>query len=257
MNIIHALILGVVEGLTEFLPISSTAHLALFSNFILHIPNNNFSKTFEIFIQLGAILAVVVIFWKKIWRWEMIKKLTVAFIPTAIIGYLMYNAIKGFLLESYMVMAWSLLIGGCAIVLFELYYSKKFLAKNDPEKLTYVQCFFIGLFQSVAVIPGVSRSAATIIGGLAMGLKRKTIVEFSFLLAIPTILAASLFDLYKNIGTFSTKDGGLLVIGFLVSFLVALGVIKFLLKYIQKHDFKVFGIYRILLALLLIFFLLV
>ncbi|MEI7451930.1 MAG: undecaprenyl-diphosphatase UppP [Candidatus Falkowbacteria bacterium] len=256
MNVIHALILGVIEGLTEFLPISSTAHLALFSNFILHIPSDNFSKTFEIFIQLGAILAVLVVFWKKFWHLEMIKKLIVAFIPTAIIGLLMYHILKTFLLSTFMLMAWSLLIGGCAIILFELYYAKKFFAKNDPEKISYKQCLFLGLFQSIAIIPGVSRSAATIIGGLGMGLKRETVVEFSFLLAVPTILAASLLDLYKSAGAITVNQGELLVIGSLVAFVVALGVIKFLMAYIRKHDFKAFGIYRIILGLLLIMFIL-
>jgi undecaprenyl-diphosphatase len=256
MNFIHALILGVVEGLTEFLPISSTAHLALFSNFILHIPSDNFSKTFEIFIQLGAILAVVVIFWKKFWHWEMIKKLFVAFIPTAIIGLLMYNIVKNVLLGSYMVMAWSLLIGGCIIVLFELFYKKKLLATSNPEKISYKQCLYIGLFQSIAIIPGVSRSAATIIGGLWMGLKRETIVEFSFLLAVPTMLAASGLDLVKSAKTISSSEIGLLVIGFLAAFVVAIVVIKFLMKYIRKHDFQAFGIYRIILGLLIVGFIL-
>jgi len=256
MNIFHALILGLVEGLTEFLPISSTAHLTLVSNFILRIPNNDFSKTFEIFIQLGAILAVLVFFWKKFWRLEMIKKLIVAFIPTSIIGLLMYDVVKGFLFGSYMVIAWSLLIGGCAIVLFELYYNKKFFAKNDPEKISYKQCFFIGLFQSIAVIPGVSRLAATIIGGLWLGLKRETIIEFSFLLAVPTIFAASFFDLYKSAKLITPSQSGLLIIGFLTSFLVALLVIKFIMKYIKKHNFKPFGIYRIALGLLIVLLLL-
>jgi undecaprenyl-diphosphatase len=257
MTIIHSLILGIVEGITEFLPISSTAHLALVSNFILRIPTTEFSKSFDIIIQLGAILAVLSLYWKKFLDWEVIKRLFVAFVPTAIIGLIFYKLVKGFFLESYMVIIWSLIIGGCLLMVFELFHKEKLLASDEIKKISYKKCLLIGLFQSLAIVPGVSRAAATIVGGLILGLKRRAIVEFSFLLAVPTMAAATALDIYKSVHNFTKHESGLLLIGFLTSFVVAIGAIKFLLQYIQKRDFKPFAIYRIVIGLFFLWLLFV
>jgi undecaprenyl-diphosphatase len=221
----------------------------------LHIPDTAFLKSFEIIIQLGAIVAVVVLYWKTLWKMETIKKLIVAFIPTGIIGLLLYRVVKTYLLESLSLVVWMLLLGGIALVLFEYWYGKR-NNEEASEVLTYKQSFYIGLFQALAIVPGVSRSAATIVGGLSLGLKRSTIVEFSFLLAVPTMLAATLLDLYKNSGTFSVHDIGILSVGFVTAFLVAMGSIVFLLRYIRKHTFTPFGMYRIAVAVACLLFVL-
>lgn len=241
--------LGAVEGITEFLPISSTGHLILTAN-ILHIVQTDFVKSFEIFIQLGAILAIVVLYWRKIFlNKKIFLRICAAFIPTAVIGLALYSVIKHYLIGNTAVVLWSLGIGGIAIILFEHFYGKKERATiGDLELITYKQAVLIGVFQSIAVIPGVSRSAATVIGGLWLGLSRKTIVEFSFLLAVPTMAAASGLDLLKSSGGFSTHEIGLLALGFITSFVFALVAVKFLLKYIQNHTFAPFGVYRIILA---------
>ncbi|MCX6713307.1 MAG: undecaprenyl-diphosphate phosphatase [Candidatus Vogelbacteria bacterium] len=255
MGFLHSIILGIVEGITEFLPVSSTGHLILASQ-LLRIGESDFVKSFEIIIQLGAILAVVVLYWKKLWNWETIKKLLVAFLPTAIIGLALYKIVKTYLLGNTAVVLWSLFLGGFALIIFELWYEHCHLGarlpKGEKEALppSYRQAVAIGLFQSIAIIPGVSRSAATIVGGLWLGLSRATIVEFSFLLAVPTMLAATGLDLIKNYQSFSADQFGSLTVGFVVSFLVALAAIKFLLNYIRKYDFIPFGIYRIILALI-------
>ncbi len=254
MNILHSIVLGILEGITEFLPISSTGHLIIAGR-LLHLPDTAFLKSFEIIIQLGAILAVVVLYWKTLWKMETIKKLIVGFIPTGIIGLLLYKVVKMYLLESLSLVAWALLIGGIVLIAFEYWYGKRD-NKEASEVVSYKQAFYIGLFQSLAIVPGVSRSAATIIGGLSLGLKRSTIVEFSFLLAVPTMLAATLLDLYKNSGAFSVHDIGILGMGFVTAFVVAMGSIVFLLKYVRKHNFVPFGMYRIVLAIVCLLFLL-
>ena len=257
MNFIHALVLGIVEGITEFLPISSTAHMIIAGK-LMALPETDFLKTFEIFIQLGAILSVVVLYWKRIWQnFSLIWKLAAAFIPTAIIGLLMYKIVKSFLMESLPVIGAALLVGGIVLIVFEKWYAKKrpAEAKNNErslDKITYKQAVILGVAQSFAIIPGVSRSAATIIGGLALGINRRTIVEFSFLLAIPTMLAASALDLYKSPGALHGGHTGLLAIGFIAAFITAILGIKFFVKYIQKNDFKGFGWYRIALGALVL-----
>lgn len=259
MTIIQALVLGIVEGLTEFLPISSTAHLLIAGEF-LKIPSSEFLKTFTISIQVGAILAVIVLYWKRIFsNLNIIWRLTAAFIPTAIIGLIFYKIVKNYLMESLFIIAISLFIGGIIIILFENWYAKKHL-NLDPNsnsdlnlnKITYQQALILGTVQALAMIPGVSRSGATIIGGLAQGINRRTIVEFSFLLAIPTMLAATALDLYKNQSIFN--DGQIIVwlVGFVTSFITAIIGIKFLIKYIQKNDFKIFAWYRIVLSLIIL-----
>ena len=253
MSIFDAAILGIVEGITEFLPISSTGHLILTSE-LLHITQSEYLKSFEIAIQLGAILSVIVLYFKKFLQIELLKKLFVAFLPTAVIGLLLYKVLKTYLLGNDIVVLTSLFLGGIALIGFELLHQKPLEATADLENISYRQSFLIGLCQSVAIIPGVSRSAATIIGGLFLGLERKTIVEFSFLLAVPTMLAATGLDLIKNAGSFSASEFGTLAVGFVVSFIVALGSIAFLLRFIQKNTFIPFGIYRIVAALLFFFF---
>ena len=246
---IAVVILAVVEGITEFLPISSTGHLILTAK-LLGVAQSEFTKSFEIFIQLGAILSVVVVYWKhlisgnKIW-----KQLLVAFAPTALFGLLFYKIIKRYLLSSNMVVLWSLFIGGLFLIIFELFYREKEDAVGELSSVSYPQALTIGLFQSVAMIPGVSRAAATIVGGLVVGLKRKTIVEFSFLLAIPTMLAATALDLFKSAQVFKPEQFVSLGAGFVISFLVAIVAIKFLLSFIKHHSFILFGVYRIAIAL--------
>jgi len=249
MNFLQATILGIVEGITEFLPVSSTAHLILVSD-ILKLAQTEFLKSFEIVIQLGAILAVIFLYRKNLWNLETIKKLIVAFIPTGFLGLIFYKVIKTYLLGNTAVVLWSLSLGGLALIFFERWHKKRGCVASNIEEISYKHCFYIGFFQSIAMIPGVSRSAATIIGGLALGLKRKTIVEFSFLLAVPTMLAATALDLLKNASNFSLSEAHLLLVGFFVSFVMAIIGIKFLLAYIQKKSFTLFGVYRIILVIL-------
>ncbi len=250
MDLLSALILGVVEGVTEFLPVSSTGHLILTARF-LGLSQTEFLKSFEITIQLGAILAVVVVYARSLLvRVEVLKRLLAAFIPTGVVGLVLYKFIKKFLLGNVPVVVASLFLGGLFLVLFEKFYREEAGGKDDLSRLSYRDAVLIGLCQSLAMVPGVSRSAATIIGGLLLGLHRKTIVEFSFLLAIPTMLAASAFDLLKSAGDLSLGEGALssLAVGFVSSFVVAMMSIKFFLHFIQRHNFTIFGFYRILAA---------
>ena len=242
--------MGIVEGITEFLPISSTGHLILTSR-LLNIAQSSFLSSFEIAIQLGAILAVVLLYWRSlILEKEVLKRVIAAFIPTAVIGLIFYKAIKHVLMGSELVVVWSLLIGGVILIVFELFYRERKDSLEDISALSYKQAVLIGIFQSFAMVPGVSRSAATIIGGLSLGLRRKTIVEFSFLLAVPTMAAAAGLDIVKNAASFSADQIGLLTIGFLVAFFIAIIIIKFLLYFIKNHNFIVFGIYRVAVAVL-------
>jgi undecaprenyl-diphosphatase len=248
MTILQSLILGIVEGVTEFLPISSTGHLILAGE-LLKIGQSNFAKSFEIIIQLGAIFSVVVLYWKSFLHIENLKKLVVAFIPTGIIGLALYKVVKKQLIGNQSVVLWALILGGAALIIFEFWHKESEETTDSIARVSYKQSLCIGLCQSIAIIPGVSRSAATIIGGLLAGLTRKTIVEFSFLLAVPTMLAASGLDLLKNADSFSKNQLGVLAVGFVVSFVTAMVSIKFLLSFIKKHNFIPFGIYRILLTL--------
>jgi undecaprenyl-diphosphatase len=248
MDYIQAIILGIVEGITEFLPISSTGHLILTSH-LLKLTQTEFLKTFEIAIQLGAILAVVVLYWRSLFtNLEVLKRVAAAFVPTAIAGLVLYKFIKDLLGNSQVVL-WSLLIGGVLLILFEWWHKEHPEAESEIAQMSYSKAVTIGLFQSVAMIPGVSRAAATILGGLLLGFKRRTIVEFSFLLAVPTMAAATGLDLVNNASSFSSGQFGSLAVGFVVSFLTAIGAIKFLLKFIQTHSFIGFGVYRVLAAI--------
>jgi undecaprenyl-diphosphatase len=251
VNLLTAVILGIVEGITEFLPISSTGHLILTSS-LLQITQSEFLKSFEIAIQLGAILSVVALYWKSfIFDRDKLSKVFTAFIPTAIIGLIFYKIIKVYLLSNRGIVLWALFIGGVVIIALEYFYSKKKSGIKETSAITYKQAVLIGLFQSVAMVPGVSRSAATIMGGLMLGINRKTIVEFSFLLAIPTMAAAVGYDLMKTAVSFTTAQFVYLFIGFIISFLTAMIAVKFLLSFIRKNNFIPFGIYRILLSMLL------
>jgi undecaprenyl-diphosphatase len=263
MTIIHSIILGIVEGITEFLPVSSTGHLILTAQ-LLGIADSDFLKSFEIIIQLGAILAVVLYYRKTIFNFSKItvwKKVLAAFIPTGILGLILYKLIKQYLLGNVVAVIFSLIIGGIILIAFELWEhakEKKAHAKgvavtkyHTIEDIPYVTAAIIGIAQVLAVIPGVSRSGTTIVAGRLLKLSKQTIVEFSFLLAIPTMLAASGYDAFKSRATLfsNSHDLILLGIGFVVSFIVALGVIRWLLSFVRKHSFIVFGMYRILIGL--------
>lgn len=250
MNFLQSIILGAVEGITEFLPISSTGHLILAAD-ILKIAQTEFVKDFEIIIQLGAILAVIFLYLKTLLTNRTVwTRLIVAFIPTAIVGLSLFKIIKGVLLGNALITIIALLLGGIVLIFLELIYKEKEHHVDKIENISLKKAFFIGLFQSISVIPGISRSGATIIGALFLGTKRKAAVEFSFLLAVPTVVAASALDILKSdILHYSLNEYLLLLVGFFGSFIVALLVIKFFLKFIQKHTFIPFGVYRIILAI--------
>jgi len=249
MTWLDSIILGVLEGITEFLPISSTGHLILASE-LLGLEPSTFLSSFQIAIQLGAIAAVVVLYWKSFLDLKFLTKLFVAFLPTGLVGFLVYPYIKGFLLGNSAVVVASLFIGGVVLIVFELLHKEKPESLEGVKQITYTQAFLVGCFQSIAIIPGVSRSAATIIGGLIVGMRRVTIVEFSFLLAVPTMVAATGYDLLKSADTFAFDDLGLLALGFCTAFIVALLSMRFLLSVVRKYSFIPFGIYRIVLAIL-------
>ncbi len=252
MTWLDSIILGVLEGITEFLPISSTGHLILASE-LLGLEPSTFLSSFQIAIQLGAIAAVVVLYWKSFLDLKFLTKLFVAFLPTGLVGFLVYPYIKGFLLGNSVVVVASLFIGGVVLIVFELLHKEKPESLEGVKQITYVQALLVGCFQSIAIIPGVSRSAATIIGGLIVGMRRVTIVEFSFLLAVPTMVAATGYDLLKSADTFAFDDLGLLALGFCTAFIVALLSMRFLLSIVRKYSFIPFGVYRIVLAILFFF----
>jgi undecaprenyl-diphosphatase len=242
VNAIEAVLLGIVEGFTEFLPISSTAHLVITSR-LLAIPESDFLGSFIIVIQLGAIASVVLVYWRTIlFDLETGKRVIVAFVPTALAGFLLYQLLKEYLLENLALIAWALLLGGIVLILFEKFSA---LVPKTAQPFTYGRAFLIGCAQALAIVPGVSRAGATILGGLALGLSREKIVEFSFLLAIPTMLAATTYDLLKSASSFAMGDWWLLAIGFAVSFIAAYAAVRWLIRYVQTHTFALFGWYRI------------
>ena len=256
MTILQAIILAVVEGLTEFLPISSTGHLVLTAN-ALSISQTEFVKSFEVIIQLGAILAVTVLYAKTyLANIKILKKLLYAFIPTGFLGFIFYPVVKDVLLGNTYITLAALFLGGIVLIFIEKLPLEKNSHTDDVQEITTRQAVLIGFIQSISMIPGVSRAGATIVGGLLVGLNRKAAVEFSFLLAVPTVLAASSYDLYKSGFSFTGEEWMLLGIGFLVSFIVAILAIKFFLGLIKHHSLAVFGAYRIILAVLYALFLL-
>ena len=249
MNYFDAIILAIVEGVTEFLPVSSTGHLIL-SSHLLGLAETEFLKTFEIVIQLGAILAIVFLYRDKLLQGAKVwKNIIIAFIPTGIIGLTVYDFVKEVLLGSAYVTVISLIVGGILILLIEKFYKPENAAEVEIEQLSLRKTLLLGVIQTIAVIPGVSRSGATIFGGMFMGFNRKTAADFSFLLAIPTMLAASGYDLLKSGSEFSQTEYSLLAAGFAGSFVVAYVVVKQFLRFIQNHTFTVFGWYRIIAAL--------
>ncbi|MFH1246232.1 MAG: undecaprenyl-diphosphatase UppP [Candidatus Liptonbacteria bacterium] len=255
MTIIQSIILGLVEGITEFLPISSTAHLLLVSQ-VMYITETDFVKSFTIIIQLGAILAVAVLYFKKLLTdWGTAKRIAAAFMPTAIIGFILYKFIKGFLFVHPSVSIITLIVFGVALILFERLHIDRGII-TDARQMSYKQAALLGLAQAVAVIPGVSRSGATIVAGMLMGMSRVAIVEFSFLLAVPTMIAASGYDLLESHAAFSSADIYLLAIGFVTAFIAAILAVKFFLNFISRHSFEAFGWYRIAVAVLAAWFLL-
>ncbi len=273
MEILKAIFFGLVEGITEWLPISSTGHMILLDEFIHLNVSSEFYKLFEVVIQLGAILAVVVMYFKVIFPWGFGKtkkdtmqtfnlwgKILVACVPAAIIGILFDDWLDEHLYNS-VVVSLMLIIYGVIFIVIE---GKNLGActTDNLESISYKQALCIGGFQLLSLIPGTSRSGATIIGGLILGLKRSVAAEFTFFLAIPVMAGASLLKLLKyimNVGlVFETSELIILGVGCLVAFIVSLIVIKFLISYIRKHDFKVFGYYRIILGIIvLLYFLLV
>lgn len=250
LSFLNIFILSAIEGLTEFLPISSTGHLILVSK-LLAISETDFVKTFEIAIQLGAIFAVVFLYWKTLlMKLDLLKKLLVAFIPTAIVGFVLYPFIKGVLLGSTSITLTALFLGGLVLIFSERFLKTKGANTTDLGSISNKNAFLIGAAQSISVIPGVSRAAATIIGGLFVGLNRETATEFSFLLAVPTMFAATFYDAYKSRALFTGQNLETIAIGFVLAFFFAMTAVKFLISYVKKNDFTAFGVYRIILAIL-------
>lgn len=269
IDLIKAFLFGVVEGITEWLPISSTGHMIILNDFIKLGVSEEFYELFEVVIQLGAILAVVLIYFKTIFPYGFGKskedtkqtynlwgKIIVACLPAAVIGILLDDWLDEHLYNS-IVVSLMLIIYGIIFILIE---SKNIGTKKTTalENITYKQAFGVGMFQLLSLIPGTSRSGATIIGGLLIGLKRSVAAEFTFFLAIPVMAGASMLKLLKyvmDVGfIFSSLEVMILLVGMIVAFLVSIFVIKFLMGYIRKHDFKVFGYYRIVLGILVLLY---
>jgi undecaprenyl-diphosphatase len=251
MSLIHAIILGIIEGLTEFLPISSTAHLILVSQ-LLNIPQTDFQKFFEVFIQSGAILAVFFIYLKYVLKnKKIIPKVITSFVPTAVIGFLFYKIIKHVFFNSRLLMVFSFFILGVVFLVIEyLIKNKKIKLTQSIDRLSYQTAIIVGFMQALAVIPGVSRAGIVLVTMMILGFKREESARYSFLLAVPTILAASGYDLYKSkdLLVFSSNNLFLLMIGFVVSFISAYVVVNWFIKYLQKNTLNLFAIYRIILA---------
>jgi undecaprenyl-diphosphatase len=251
MDIIQSIIIAIVEGLTEFLPISSTGHMIIAEK-LLGVKDTEFTKLFTVAIQLGAILSVVVLYWKKFFdftRWQFYAKLLVAVIPALLFGLLFADKIDT-LLESTTTVIITMILGGIVLLLIDNYFKNPVV--ETEEKISFKKAFFIGIWQVIAMIPGVSRSAASIIGGMQQKLTRKLAAEFSFYLAVPTMAAATGYKLVKGYKTFSSDDIKLLAIGNAVAFIVALFAIKFFIGFLQKHGFKIFGYYRIIVGVILL-----
>lgn len=249
MTYLESIILAAIEGITEFLPVSSTGHMILASK-LMHIEDDQFVKTFEISIQIGAIMAIVYLYAKRFYKdFGLYLKLFVGFLPTAIIGFLAYDIIKTYLFNAFVV-AISLIVGGVVFILVDKWMANKKSTIASLSEITFKNAFFIGLIQCIAMIPGVSRAAATILGGMYNGLDKKQAMEFSFLLAVPTMVAASGYDLLKTNFAFSKHELGLLGVGLLVAFLTAILAVKFFIKIVEHYGFKEFGYYRIMIGVI-------
>lgn len=262
LMVIKAIILGVVEGITEFLPISSTGHLIIAEEFFKLDPKK-FKDAFDVIIQLGAILSVVVVFWNKLWpfsgsrekqkdTWILWSKVLIAVIPAVVIGLKFDKVIKAKLFNPITV-AITLVLYGVVLIIIEDYHKNKTNFRiTNLRQLDYKTAVIIGIFQCLAMVPGTSRSAATIIGAMLLGLARSEAAEFSFFLAIPTMFGATAHDIYKTGLSFNGMQWITVGVGFVVSFLVALVVIKAFMGYIKRKDFKPFGYYRIILGIIVL-----
>jgi undecaprenyl-diphosphatase len=256
MSIIQAIIIAIVEGITEFLPISSTGHMIITEK-LLAVQETEFTKLFTVAIQLGAILSVVVLYWKKFFdfsRWQFYLKLVVGVIPALLLGYLFADKIDT-LLESTTTVVITMIIGGVVLLFIDNYFKDPVV--DTEEKISFPKAFIIGIWQVIAMIPGVSRSAASIIGGMQQKLTRRLAAEFSFYLAVPTMLAATGYKVlkaYKNQPEILKDKQNLIALGVgnFVAFIVAMLAIRFFIGYLQKHGFKVFGYYRIIVGIILL-----
>lgn len=255
MNIIQAAVLGVVEGITEFLPVSSTFHLIISSRF-LGISQTEFTKLFEVFIQAGAILSVALLYFSDVVKYrEMDKRVLASFIPTAIVGLVLYKVIKNVFFSSQNLMLTVFVAVGVLFIIVEYLIKKEKLSlKKDIKELTYKEAIIIGLCQALAVIPGVSRAGAVIVAMMFMGYRRDKSAYYSFLLAVPTILAASFFDLFemRKIILHNMNNSILLLVGLVVAFASSYFVVKWFINFLKKNSLVSFGIYRIFLAIILI-----
>lgn len=254
MTVTESIIIAIVEGITEFIPISSTGHMIIAEK-LLHLADSDFLKVFTVAIQLGAILAVVVLYWKKFFdfsRWQFYLKLIIAVLPALIIGFLLSKKIDA-LLDSALTVAITMLLGGIVLVFIDKAFKRPVI--RDEKQVSYTRGFVIGIWQCIAMIPGVSRSAASIIGGMQQKLTRSAAAEFSFFLAVPTMLAATGYKVYKHIkehGSFSSEEIKLLSIGNVVAFVVALLAIKFFITFLKRHGFRIWGVYRIIVGIALL-----
>ncbi len=251
MTFFEAIIIAIVEGITEFLPVSSTGHMIITQE-VLGMEIDDFVKAFTVNIQFGAILSVIVLYWKRFFQsFNFYYKLLIGFIPAAIIGFLMIDFIDR-MLGSVLIVAIMLLVGGVVLI----FVDKWFKNTETGSEISYGTAFKIGLFQCIAMIPGVSRSAATIIGGMTQGLDRKTAAEFSFFLAVPTMFGAASYKLMDNFEIITSQNISVLLIGNLVAFIVALIAIKTFIALLTRYGFKWFGYYRIAVGLIIIIMLL-
>ena len=247
MTTLQAIIIAIVEGITEFLPVSSTGHMIITQE-LLGMEINDFVKAFTVNIQFGAILSVIVLYWKRFFQTvDFYFKLFVAFIPAAVIGFLLSDFIDS-LLENVVVVAVMLVLGGIVL----LFVDKWFKNPTKDQSISYPTALKIGFFQCIAMIPGVSRSAASIIGGMSQKLDRKTAAEFSFFLAVPTMFAASGYNLLQNYKTITADNIDTLLIGNVVAFIVAMIAIKSFITFLTRYGFKVFGYYRIVVGLVIL-----
>lgn len=252
MSVFQSILLAIVEGLTEFLPVSSTGHMIIVSS-LMGIADDPFTKTFTIAIQLGAILSVVVLYWKRFFvSLSFYYKLFVAFLPAAVMG-LLFNDYIDALLERVEVVAVTLILGGVVFIFIDKTF--KDTEEMEENQVTYLKALKIGFFQTLAMVPGVSRSAATIIGGMAQKLNKRTAAEFSFFLAVPTMFAATgykLLKFYQEGNSFGTNEVVLLLVGNVVAFIVAMLAIKSFITFLTRHGFKWFGYYRIIVGILIL-----
>lgn len=255
MSILQAIILAIIEGITEFLPVSSTGHMIIGSS-LMGIESNNFVKLYTVVIQLGAILSVLVLYWKRFFQTlDFYFKLLVAFIPSVVAGLLFSDKIDE-LLESPQTVAIALVIGGVILLFIDKLFQQNSI--RDTRNIGYNEAFITGLFQCLAMIPGTSRSASTIVGGMSQKMTRTVAAEFSFFLAVPTMFGATakkIYDFYKAGHVITGDEIKLLAIGNVVAFVVAMLAIKSFITFLQKRGFQVFGVYRIIVGLIILAFL--